>query len=38
MMEPQASVQTEDLEPIIGEFLPNGMALFKLLWRGKDGG
>jgi len=37
-MEPQASVQTEDLEPIIGEFLPNGMALFKLLWRGKDGG
>jgi len=38
MMEPQGSVQAEDLETIIGEFLPSGMALFQLLWRGEGRG
>lgn len=38
MMEPQGSVQAENLEAIIAEFLPDGMALFWLLLRGEDRG
>src|SRR5437868_2335716 len=36
-MEPQGTVQAEDLEAIIMEFLPGGMALFWSLRCGESG-